>query len=122
MTEARAVDELAIARSLRRLDEIAARHPDLLGAPATANVAAWIETLTDDAHEGAPMAKAKDLESTQLAIRLPAELMTRIDRHVERMNVDNPGLGATRTLAVRVLVTSALDLIEAAAARRGKKG
>ena len=119
MTDDGPIDDMAIARSLRRLDEIAARRPEMLGERGTTNVAAWIDTLADDEHEG-DMAKAPT-KQTQLAIRLPAELIDRLDQHAERMNRDHPGLGATRADAVRTLLTAALDRVEAAEPRKGKR-
>jgi predicted DNA-binding protein len=67
------------------------------------------------------MAKDKT-PTTQLAIRLPPELIERLDAHAERMNREHPGLGATRTDAVRTLLTAALDRVEAAEPRKGKRG
>lgn len=46
--------------------------------------------------------------SKQLAIRLSAEMLEQIDRYAEHMREQSPGLGATRTDAVRVLLAQAL--------------
>lgn len=50
--------------------------------------------------------------TTQVAFRLPDGLLKRLDRHVERMTAENPGLEFTRADAVRSLLTRALDAVE----------
>ena len=50
--------------------------------------------------------------TTQVAFRLPADLLKRIDRHAERMRVAQPGVNVTRTDVVRMLLTRALDHLE----------
>ena len=54
------------------------------------------------------MAKKKVSRCIQVAFRLPSALIERIDGHAEHMNADLPGFGATRTDAVRTLLTAAL--------------
>lgn len=51
-------------------------------------------------------------ESKQLAIRLPASMLKQIDDYAEFMRKQNPGLGPTRTDAVRVLLAQALTTHE----------
>lgn len=59
------------------------------------------------------MPKETDEPKTkQYAFRLPPALMARVDRHVLRMNGDNPGLEFSRADAVRSLLTRALDQLE----------
>jgi Arc/MetJ-type ribon-helix-helix transcriptional regulator len=48
-----------------------------------------------------------------VAHRLPEELVARLDRHVERLVAQAPGMVFNRSDAVRVLLTQALDRIEA---------
>ena len=110
------VDEVAMAASLRRLDELAKKHPELLGPSGPDNVNAWIETLKSI--EETDMAKEP---TTQVAFRLPDSLIARLDRHVERMGKEHPGLDFIRADAVRSLLTRALDQIEGpnAPAKRG---
>jgi hypothetical protein len=43
-------------------------------------------------------------------------LIARLDRHVERMGQEHPGLDFTRADAVRSLLTRALDQIEGSSA------
>lgn len=45
----------------------------------------------------------------QLAIRLPAAIVARIERHAERLRQRFPGVSVTRTDAIRALLVDALD-------------
>jgi hypothetical protein len=112
------VDEVAVAAAMRRLDEIAKKHPELIGPSSPNNVNAWMETL-ESIEEGTDMAKEP---TTQVAFRLPDSLIARLDQHVERMGKEHPGLDFTRADAVRSLLTRALDQIEGASAptKRGR--
>jgi len=112
------VDEVAVAASMRRLDELAKKHPELLGPRGPDNVSAWMETL-EALEEGSDMAKEP---TTQVAFRLPDNLIARLDRHVERMGKEHPGLDFTRADAVRSLLTRALDQIEGASAPTKRGG
>lgn len=76
----------------------------------------WIETLEAD-EKGSQMPKEA---TTQVAFRLPDSLITRLDRHTERMTKENPGLEFSRADAVRSLLTRALDQVEGT--KRGGKG
>jgi hypothetical protein len=93
-----------------------AQHPELVGPTGLDNVNDWIETLETD-EKGSQMAKEP---TTQVAFRLPDSLLTRLDRHVERMGKEHPGLDFSRADAMRSLLTRALDQIEGA--KRGGKG
>ncbi|MDQ3298953.1 MAG: ribbon-helix-helix domain-containing protein [Myxococcota bacterium] len=57
--------------------------------------------------------------TTQVAFRLPDSLIERLDRHVKRMDAENPGLEFNRADAVRSLLTRALDTLEP---KRSAKG
>lgn len=103
------VDEIAVVAAERRLDDLAAQHPELRGPSSAANVDAWIEALEHDERGHTPMAKE---DTEQVAFRFPRALLARVDRHVERMNREHPGLGASRADAVRTLLTRALDEVE----------
>ena len=112
------IDEVAAAAALRRLDATIAKHPELLGPSGPDNVNAWMETL-ESIEEGTDMAKEP---TTQVAFRLPDSLIARLDRHVERMSKEHPGLDFTRADAVRSLLTRALDQIEGASAPTKRSG
>lgn len=43
-----------------------------------------------------------------VALRLPRELLERIDGYAERLREETPGMRATRTDAIRILVSKAL--------------
>jgi len=60
--------------------------------------------------------------TTQVAFRLPDSLIARLDRHVERMTKEHPGLDFSRADAVRSLLTRALDEIEGASAPTKRGG
>ena len=111
------IDEVAAAAALRRLDATIAKYPELVGPTGPDNVNAWIETLKSI--EETDMAKEP---TTQVAFRLPDSLIARLDRHVERMSQENPGLDFTRADAVRSLLTRALDQIEGASAPTKRGG
>jgi Arc/MetJ-type ribon-helix-helix transcriptional regulator len=53
-----------------------------------------------------------------IALRLPAALRDRVDRHRERLGAAVPGVPLTRSDALRALLTAALDVAEVKAARR----
>lgn len=62
--------------------------------------------------------KAKDVTNvdgdTQLAIRLPNELLARVMKHMARMKRATPGVNVSRVDAIRSLLNTALDQAEAA--------
>ena len=58
------------------------------------------------------MAAARKVKAVQLAFRLPVTLLARVDAYAKRLNDATPGLDATRTDAVRALLTQALDRFE----------
>jgi hypothetical protein len=103
------IDEVAAAAALRRLDATIAKYAELVGSTGPGNVNAWIETL-ESIKEGTDMANDP---TTQVAFRLPDSLIARLDRHVERMTKEHPGLDFSRADAVRSLLTRALDLSSA---------
>jgi hypothetical protein len=60
--------------------------------------------------------------TSQVAFRLPLDLLKRIDRHAERMRDLQPGVNVTRTDVVRMLLTRALDHMDGdATPRRNSK-
>ncbi len=58
--------------------------------------------------------------TTQTAFRMPASLLARLDAFVEKLNRENPGMGATRASAHRILLTRALDAEDAREASENK--
>ena len=56
--------------------------------------------------------ETKDTGPRQLVIRFDAGTIDRIEDHVTRMRRASPGVGVTRTDAIRTLVIRALDLVE----------
>lgn len=106
----------AVAASMRRLDALAAEHPELTGPTGADNIAYWITTIETDEENQVPKE-----ETTQLAFRLSNRLIERLDRHATRMGKDQPGVTFNRADAVRALLTYALDEIEEKPAKKGGK-
>jgi hypothetical protein len=52
------------------------------------------------------------MPSEYVGMRIPKELLERIDAYLERMNRDHPGLTFSRADAIKTLVAQALDNIE----------
>jgi hypothetical protein len=105
------IDWAAVRRARERLDELARAHPELVEAGAGVGVADW-ETIMKK--------QEKKSETTQTAFRLPRDLLERLDRHVDRVNANSPGLDMNRTDVVRMLLTKGLDEAEREAGRRRK--
>ena len=59
--------------------------------------------------------------TSQVAFRLPIDLLKRIDKHAERMRDLQPGVNVTRTDVVRMLLTRALDHLDGDQPRRAKR-
>jgi hypothetical protein len=57
-------------------------------------------------------------DSVMVNVRLPRELVRRVDEYVLFVNNEQPGLAATRTTGIRMLLHQALDAIERVAHRR----
>lgn len=52
------------------------------------------------------------VKTQQISLRLPVELIDRLDRYVTKINEQHPGWDLTRTDAVRALLTRALEAEE----------
>ena len=52
------------------------------------------------------------MPTTQVAFRLPNDLLERVDAHAERLRRDVPGIDPTRADVVRVLLVRALEAVE----------
>ncbi len=57
------------------------------------------------------------MAQTQVPVRLPDDILKRLDKHIERMQAAEPGLTFTRADAVRTLVVRGLEVVE----KNGKK-
>ncbi len=102
------IDWAAVALARQRLDRIKREHPELVGP---AGAVEWAATLAEDE----AMA-----ETQQVAFRLPADLVKRLDRHAKRLEEASPGMTFTRADVVRVLLTKGLDEAEAKQKRSPK--
>lgn len=72
-----------------------------------------------DTQEGLQMAKEKE-KTEQVAFRLPASLVKRLDDHASRMAAERPGEEVGRADALRSLLAHALNEAEAKAEVRRK--
>jgi hypothetical protein len=101
--------DLALVRAARqRLHELAQEHPELQGSPSPENEAAWLQALE---------AGVADETLAVVAFRFDAALIRRLDKQAERFSAEL-GTKITRSDAVRMLLTRALDDAEA----RSQKG
>lgn len=48
-------------------------------------------------------------ETVQIGMRLPVELVKRLDEHIERLQERTPGVSFSRTDAMKALLTKALE-------------
>ena len=55
---------------------------------------------------------SKNARTERVFLRLEEELMDRIDSHIERMDLTFPGLGVTKSDAIRSLLYKGLELYE----------
>jgi hypothetical protein len=119
------IDELAVFASKRRLDALAAEHPEIVDH----NARPWTDRLDElaavlDHTKGTDMARRPTTPerepTTQVAFRLEPSLIARIDAHAGRMSAATPGLTFSRIDALRALLVPALDAAEAAE-KRGRK-
>ena len=62
-----------------------------------------------------------DDSTSQIALRLPNELLARIDQYALQLEAQTPGLNPSRALCIRVLITRALDEAQVATPAKAKK-
>ena len=92
------------------LANIVARHPELTSTEAQARLDAW---LTDQ--EQSLMS-----EIPVVSVRLPQDLIDRVDDFVREQERKNPGMRVERSDGIRMLLVRALDQDKATAARKGR--
>lgn len=101
--ESQIVDLAAVARVRAELADVATRYPGLLTRAAQDRTAAWLEGDTT-------MAKTLDPDTTgemkQIAVRLPADALAVLDAEATRLNALAPGLGLTRSDALRSILAA----------------
>ena len=94
------IDLEAVRDARRRLDAIAAEHPELLGESSAEE---WVEAL----EEVEQMTK-----TIQVGVRFPPEVVELIDRFADETTAELrenlPGLEVNRAGAIRILVEQAL--------------
>lgn len=107
------IDEMQIARSLRRLDALTASHPEIVDRSGPGWTESTLAALLDT-EDYMP----KQSKTVQVAFRLDPELVARLDRHAERMSEAMPGLTFSRVDALKALLVPALDAAERATKKR----
>ena len=98
----RPIDLPRVRRALGLLDALADTHPQLLGEPGGDNRAGWQQTLQE----------IQMNHDKQFALRLPHELIVRLDAEVERQKAARPGMRVTRADVMRLLVIAGLDQVD----------
>ena len=95
-------DLAAISAALKRLDDIARDHPELVSSapPSPEDIRGWEETLRE---------MEEDMATKQVAFRFPVKLVERLDAFAEKLQRASPGLRVTRADAARLLLTRALE-------------
>ena len=88
---------------LARLDELVRDHPELV-ANGVGDVDAWVKTLANYEETG-----AEGMPTTQIGVRLPNELLDKLDAYAKQLTKDNPGMKFTRADAERILLTRGLE-------------
>jgi hypothetical protein len=104
MSAGEVADLRRVSAGLRRLDELAEQHPELIG-PGSADE--WEEILAK--------AKATEEAKQAAAFRLDAADLAFLDAEAERMGAALPGMTFNRTDVLRVLIRERAD-------RRKKEG
>ena len=110
MTKGRRIDLEAVRVARANLRRIAREHPELTTKPSKANRRGWKADLET------AMAETKD---EQLVVRLPGGLLQRLDAYGQRLREETPGPSWKRSDVVRLLLTRALDSVEAP--KKGKR-
>jgi hypothetical protein len=95
----RPVDLGAVRAGRARLAALVREHPELVGRGG-GGVQGWVTTLERDE----AMA-----ETEQVAFRLPADLVKKLDDYAARLAREQPGMTFTRTDVVRMLLTRGLE-------------
>lgn len=93
------IDLAAVQAARARLKEIAEEHPELRGP---SDIETWTNLLEK------AMGPTK-----QISVRLPEELLARVDRYTQQLRREHPGIAYTRGDAFKALLTHALEALEA---------
>lgn len=93
------IDLERVKRALARLDAVATARPEVFEGR---DEQAWAQALKGSEAMG-------QATSWQAAVRFPLDLVGRIDTFREAVAAANPGMKVSRSDAIRLLVTRALD-------------
>jgi hypothetical protein len=112
------IDLPRVRAALRRLDTLAAEHPEAFTGRTPAQ---WITTLEESDTMNATVTKGRPVEgaehTTQVAIRLPESMIAALDSYAQANA--RPGQAVTRSDAVRMLLLRGLDSLGRCGAVKG---
>lgn len=110
------VDLDAVRKARASLRKLAEDFPELRGPSGRANRVKWEAALED------VMATKKSggVSEEQLVVRLPKDLLERVDAYAERLRAEQPGPAWKRSDVVRLLLARALDAAESPKRKSGK--
>jgi Arc/MetJ-type ribon-helix-helix transcriptional regulator len=107
----RPIDLPRVRHGLARLDALLAAHPELRAPAAQARLSAW---LAQESRQVMTKHTGK-----QIFVRLSEDLVAELDRYVEVLAREQPGLNPSRSDAIRVLLHKGLATIQAPEATPG---
>jgi Arc/MetJ-type ribon-helix-helix transcriptional regulator len=105
------IDLPRVRHGLARLDALLAAHPALRAPTAQARLSAW---LAQESRQVMTKHTGK-----QIFVRLSDDLVAELDRYVEVLAREQPGLNPSRSDAIRVLLHKGLATIQAPEATHG---
>lgn len=80
------IDLGKVRKTLRELDEIVEKHPELRGQSSERNRAEWEAVLAEN---------EENMATVQVAFRLEKELIDRVDAYAKKMADENPGISSS---------------------------
>jgi hypothetical protein len=107
----RPIDLPQVRHGLARLDALLTAHPELRAPAAQARLSAW---LAQESRQVMTKHTGK-----QIFVRLSDDLVAELDRYVEVLAREQPGLNPSRSDAIRVLLHKGLATVPAPEATPG---
>lgn len=110
MSRRRTIDLDGVRRARERLDRAVQRWPELTSPETRARLETYLNGESTMATTTKKKADTTKGETTQVAIRLDADTLARLDALAARLS--RPGLALTRTDAIRIALATGLDAAE----------
>jgi len=101
----RPIDLPRVKASLARLDRLAEQHPEAFRPDRLERLEHDMQDMEHEGHEG-----QQGQQGQQIAVRMTGAMIAALDGFTSRWREENPGASLTRSDAVRMLLTKALDL------------